>query len=238
MGELVSDTESLFDYDIQGNIQIDTILENAREALLIRNMQAFRQVETLQYHTVVLESQYENLEQSSRVDCLTGAYNRFYLDEIIQTAFQSASTNSSPLSFIFFDLDNFKNVNDTHGHQIGDEILKIVAKILKEQVRSTDTIGRYGGDEFVIVMPGVNSTVAETICNRIVLTFREKTHDVKRSQNIKVTVSLGMASLEDGQEFETADEMIRAADQALYASKSQGRDRWTSYKTVRPQPTP
>ena len=237
MGDLVSSTESLFNYDIQENIQIDTILENAREALLIRNMQAFRQVETLQYNTVMLESQYENLEQSSRVDCLTGAYNRFYLDGILQTAFQSASSNATSLSFIFFDLDRFKNVNDTHGHQIGDEILKAVAKILKQQVRSTDTIGRYGGDEFMIVMPGVNGTVAETICNRIVLTFREKAHHVGKTQSIRITVSLGIASLEDGQEFESADEMIRAADQALYASKSRGRDRWTAYHTLRPQPT-
>ena len=237
MEDLVSNTESLFDYDIQENIQIDTILENAREALLIRNMQAFRQVETLQYNTVVLESQYENLEQSSRVDCLTGAYNRFYLEEILQAAFQSAVSNATSLSFIFFDLDNFKKVNDTHGHQIGDEILKTVAKILKTLVRSTDTIGRYGGDEFMIVMPGVNGTVAETICNRIVLTFREKTHDVGQTQSISVTVSLGIASFEDGQVFESADEMIRAADKALYASKSRGRDRWTAYNTLRPQPT-
>ncbi len=232
MGALISNIETQFEYDIQSHLDTDIILENAREALLIRNMQAYRQVETLQVNTVILESQFQNLEQSSRLDPVTGAFNRSYLDESIETTFQAASSNASPLSFIFLDLDHFKNVNDTHGHQIGDEILRSVACILKAEIRTTDTIGRYGGEEFLIVMPDVNSIIAETICNRIVLAFREKVHEVGLNNFLKVTVSLGVATLEDGQVFTSAHEMTGAADQALYTSKAQGRDRWTAYRTL------
>ncbi|MGB0911311.1 MAG: sensor domain-containing diguanylate cyclase [Nitrospirales bacterium] len=232
MGALISNIETQFEYDIHSHLDTDLILENAREALLIRNMQAYRQVETLQVNTVILESQFQSLEQSSRLDPLTGAFNRSYLDEVIETTFKTAMSNTSPLSFIFLDLDHFKDVNDTHGHQVGDEILRGVASRLKAELRATDTIGRYGGEEFVIVMPGVNGAVAETICNRIVLAFREKAYEVSLSNFLKVTVSLGVASLEEGQAFESAHEMTGAADQALYTSKTRGRDRWTAYRNL------
>ena len=237
IGTFISNIETQFDYDLQSHIEADVILENAREALLIRNMQAYRQVETLQMNTVILESQFQNLEQASRLDPLTGTHNRSYLDEIIDTTFQSASENTTPLSLIFVDLDHFKKVNDTYGHQIGDEILKAVARILKAEVRSTDTIGRYGGEEFVIVMPGVNGSVAENVCNRIVHSLRQKAHEVGLNTLLKITVSLGIASLEEGQNFESAHEMTGAADQALYISKAQGRDRWTAYRNIQTQPT-
>ena len=238
MGQLISNTEAQFEYDIQGNLDPDAILENAREALLIRNLQAFRQVETLQVNTVLLESRYQNLEQTSRLDALTEVYNRSYLDEIIETTFQSACSNTTPLSFLFVDLDDFKKVNDTYGHQNGDNILSAVARILKSQTRNTDIVGRYGGEEFFVVMPGVNGSMAETVCTRIVAAFRRTTHDVGHGQTINVTVSLGISTLEEGQVFESTHEMIGAADQALYASKSQGRDRWTAYKSLLPQTSP
>ncbi|GJL54567.1 MAG: hypothetical protein NPIRA02_16990 [Nitrospirales bacterium] len=229
---LVSQSEEVFDCKIQDNLSAESLLETAKEALLIRNMQAFKQVETLKHNTVILESRYHNLEESSRLDSLTGAYNRSYLDDVIETAFESASVNATPLSFLFVDLDHFKKVNDTYGHQHGDNILKAVAKILKAQTRNTDIVGRYGGEEFFIVMPGVNGAMAEMVCNRVNAAFRLHTHNVGPHQSLTVTVSLGIATLEDGQLFDSAHEMIGAADQALYASKSQGRDRWTAYKTL------
>jgi len=229
---LVSHSEDMFDCKIQNDLSAETLLETAKEALLIRNMQAFRQVETLKHNTVILESRYQNLEESSRLDSLTGVYNRSYLDEVIETAFESASMNATSLSFLFVDLDHFKKVNETYGHQHGDHILRAVAKILKAQTRNTDIVGRYGGEEFFIVMPGVNGEMAETVCHRVNTAFRLHTHDVGTNQSITVTVSLGIATLEDGHMFESSHEMIGAADQALYASKSQGRDRWTAYKTL------
>ncbi|WP_447969552.1 sensor domain-containing diguanylate cyclase [Nitrospira sp. M1] len=229
---LVSQSEDLFECKIQDNLSAETLLETAKEALLIRNMQAFKQVEALKHNTVILETRYHNLEESSRLDSLTGAYNRSYLDEVIETTFEAASMNTAPLSFLFVDLDHFKKVNDTYGHQHGDNILRAVAEILKAQTRNTDIVGRYGGEEFFVVMPGVNGPMAETVCNRINTAFRLHTHDVGPNQSLAVTVSLGIATLEDGHIFESAHEMIGAADQALYASKSQGRDRWTAYKTL------
>ncbi len=238
IGPLISHTETQFEYDIQSGLDTEMILENAREALMIRNLQAFRQVESLQVNTVILESRYKNLENSSRLDALTEAYNRSYLDEIIERTFESASSSGTSLSFLFVDLDDFKNVNDTYGHQIGDKILKAVARILKAQTRNTDIVGRYGGEEFFIVMPGVNSVMAETVSNRILDAFRQTTHDVGIPYPIKVTVSLGIATLGEKQEFESAHQMIGAADQALYASKSHGRDRYTAYKNLVSQSIP
>ena len=230
--DAITESENLFDCQIHDEKSAESLLETAKETLLIRNMQAIKQVENLQYHTVMLESRYQNLEETSRLDSLTGAYNRSFLDDVIESSFQSALLNSTPLSYVFVDLDDFKKLNDSYGHQTGDAILEAVVRILKSQIRNTDIVGRYGGEEFFIVMPGVNSSMGESICDRILNEFRRTTHTVSSKQSLTVTVSLGIATIEKGKTFQSAHDMIHAADEALYVSKSQGRNQWTAFRNL------
>ncbi|MCA9471331.1 MAG: GGDEF domain-containing protein [Nitrospirales bacterium] len=235
--DAIAESEKLFDCHIHDEQTAELLLETAKETLLVRNMQAIQQVENLQYHTIMLESRYQNLEETSRLDSLTGAYNRSFLDDVIEATFQSAITNATSLSFLFVDLDNFKKLNDTYGHQTGDSILMAVGKTLKSQTRNTDFVGRYGGEEFFIIMPGVNTSMGAMVCERILNEFRRTTHDVGPDQSLIVTVSLGIATLEKGKGFQHFHEMIRAADKALYASKSGGRNRWTAFHSLSPSDT-
>ncbi len=233
--QVISDTRHLFEIDMQPPIAPEIIMEKASEILLIRNIQAYHRLEALQQDTSMLKSRCEKLEDITRRDTLTGVLSRTYFEEILGTVFQTAFNNNTPLSLIFADIDHFKSINDTYGHQIGDLVLKAAANILSAQLRMSDVIGRYGGEEFIIVIPGGNNAVAQTICNRIVAAFNNTSHEVGVDHPLQITTSLGVATLEDRQTFVTAQELVNAADRALYMAKSHGRACWRAY--VKPSAT-
>ncbi len=118
-----------------------------------------------------------DLEEETRRDALTGVYNRSYLDQYLAREFEHSIRQHWPLSIAFADLDNFKAINDTYGHQAGDRILQSTARILRDNTRETDLISRYGGEEFVVVLPATDAETAHSICERIVGAFHE--HDAR-----------------------------------------------------------
>jgi diguanylate cyclase (GGDEF)-like protein len=128
------------------------------------------------------------------------------------------------LSVAFADLDNFKNINDNFGHQAGDRILQATARILRGNTRETDLIARYGGEEFVIVLPATDADTARSICERIVLAFRNTGH-VIGSDHATVTISIGCATHSPQTLFDNVADFVKAADQALYSAKTRGRNR-------------
>jgi diguanylate cyclase (GGDEF)-like protein len=124
----------------------------------------------------------------------------------------------------FADLDNFKGINDNFGHQAGDRILQATARILRGTTRETDLIARYGGEEFVVVLPATDAETARSICERMVLAFRNTGH-VIGSDQAKVTISIGCATHGAQTLFECVADFVKAADQALYTAKMRGRNR-------------
>jgi diguanylate cyclase (GGDEF)-like protein len=210
----------------------DRILEEAREALMLRSLQALQVVDRLKSATESLEQRTRRLEESNKRDPLTNLYNRAYLDRFIQEAFVNSATHGTPLSVAFADLDRFKAVNDTFGHAIGDQVLVTTANILKANVRAADVVARYGGEEFMLVLPHTDYGLLKTICERIVRAFQETRHDVGVKRDLSVTISIGMATHNDGRRFRSVEELLKAADKALYTAKLQGRNRSVPFDLV------
>jgi diguanylate cyclase (GGDEF)-like protein len=232
VGKMIPDAERIFETEILSQARSEEILEEAREALMLRNLQALQAVDQLKTSAESLEKRTQRLEESNKRDPLTNLFNRSYLDHYLKDAFQSSDKANEPLSVAFADLDKFKSVNDTYGHAMGDQILVTTANILKANVRGADVVARYGGEEFVLVFPHTEYALLKTICERIVRAFRETRHDVGTRRDLGVTISIGMATHNDGRRFRSAEELLKAADKALYTAKLQGRNRSVPFDLV------
>jgi diguanylate cyclase (GGDEF)-like protein len=236
VGALLPETEKLFDTEVRGATDPDLIIEQAREILMVRNLQTLREASSLRSATDHLSTRALELEEETRRDALTGVYNRAYLDQFLSREFESASRHAWPLSIAFADLDGFKRINDTYGHQAGDRILQGAARILRGNSRESDVVVRYGGEDFLLVLPATDSDTVRAICERIVMAFQHTRHDIGGS-SIGVTVSIGHATHSAEHRFESADAFLQAADQALYAAKLQGRNRAVSHELNPRNPT-
>ncbi len=161
------------------------------------------------------------LKHLSRTDRLTGLNNRGYWEEELEREYARHRRYGSRLSMVIFDIDHFKKVNDTHGHPAGDKVIQAVAEVLRQQVRDTDIAGRYGGEEFVVLLPDVESAGAQLFAERmrkaiesLLVTYAE--------QSIPFTISLGVADLSGPSN--SHKDLIEWADGALYESKHNGRN--------------
>lgn len=159
-------------------------------------------------------------KQKSKQDYLTGLINRRTLDEECRKLVEEFEVEQTPFSIIMGDIDNFKKINDTYGHQIGDKILKIVSSILKKNIKKTDLVARYGGEEFLIVLKNCDIDIAYQIIERIRKEI-ENFSFINFGLN-NITVSFGI-SLYDGSI--SIDEVIKGADNELYNSKRSGKNK-------------
>jgi diguanylate cyclase (GGDEF)-like protein len=148
-------------------------------------------------------------------DGLTGLFNRRYFNELIKTEMNRVRRAPAPLSLLMLDIDNFKNYNDTQGHPAGDELLKGVAKVLKSSVRAVDMVCRYGGEEFVIILPQADKSVGKILAERI---------RVQVNLYFPTTISIGVATYPD--DAEEIEPLIQKADNALYQAKQSGKNKW------------
>jgi diguanylate cyclase (GGDEF)-like protein len=164
----------------------------------------------------------ERLEQQSVRDPLTGAFNRRYFEESLRREILRANRNGRGLALVMLDIDHFKQVNDTHGHDAGDEILRNVADVLHRSVREADVVCRYGGEEFAVLLPEISPETARVRAQGIVDACRARRVVLGAGRTGQVTISAGLAHLSAG---DGGAELIRRADTALYAAKHAGRDR-------------
>lgn len=173
-----------------------------------------------------LKSANEQLAYQSRTDHLTKLNNRGFWEESLIAEFKRFKRYKEKSSLILCDIDYFKAVNDTYGHKVGDDVLRLVSKTLMDNVRDTDTAGRYGGEEFGIILLGNDAKGAMLFAER----FR-KSIELKKTQHggktISVTISLGIAEFDDI--IQSHVELMERADKALYESKKAGRNRSTIY---------
>ena len=157
------------------------------------------------------------MARMARSDALTGVANRRSLEEHLGSHL-SAVGRGRPLTVIMIDIDHFKSVNDTYGHDVGDAVLKAVAQLLHDGVRPVDLVGRWGGEEFLVVCPDTPCDPGRLLAERLAASLRTK--DIDRVG--RKTASFGVAEARTG---DTIDSLFVKADQALYAAKSGGRDR-------------
>lgn len=171
----------------------------------------------------LLEIKSLELERLSNTDVLTGLYNRRYFDESFGKEWKRSGRNQNMISIILFDIDHFKDVNDTFGHQAGDEYLQQTAAVLNSVFkRDYDVVARYGGEEFIVLLPGINAEQARLLAEKVKQKIASLILDYQ-GKKVGTTISAGIMSLVP--DFNSnSDSMISCADKALYAAKEAGRN--------------
>lgn len=226
VSEVLPEVASLYDTELLSARQVAGVMDSARDILAARNLHLIQQIEAQQQQVQDMENTTKTLRESASRDVLTGLQNRRRFDEVLETEFELATENAWPLTIAFIDLDHFKTVNDTQGHLAGDAVLTRVANVLTSQLRKRDFIMRYGGDEFVAVLPGTDLATARRVFERLRETVSKETFDGTRGGTFRITLSIGLASHMDGaRRLDSALDLVRAADRALYGAKGSGRDR-------------
>jgi len=181
------------------------------------------QVRRKRYNDQLRASVTQTIEMAV-TDGLTGLHNRRYLDSHLQTLFDRAVARRRPLSMMITDLDRFKAINDTYGHDGGDDVLREFAHRLRKNVRGIDLACRFGGEEFVVVMPDTEGAVAEKVAERIRAEIARLPFAIGREgKTAEVTISVGVSALLKGSD--TVEDLIKRADVALYEAKNSGRNR-------------
>lgn len=170
-----------------------------------------------------LERANKELAALATTDALTKVANRRMLDQRLLEEFERARRYLRPLAILVVDVDHFKSVNDTYGHQVGDRVLTEVASSIQDSIRKSDLVGRFGGEEFVIVAPETPAVPVRSLAERVRLNIQKRTAAAKDTGLPTVTASLGAATTE--LDVDTVSELLKRADEALYAAKQAGRNR-------------
>jgi two-component system cell cycle response regulator len=156
-------------------------------------------------------------------DGLTGLYNRRYMESHLSTLVEQAAARGKPLTALVLDIDYFKSINDTHGHDAGDDVLREFAVRVRKSIRGIDLACRFGGEEFVIIMPETDMAVATIVAERLRRRIASEPFPISQGKALEVTVSAGIATLDAADD--TAGTILKRADQALYRAKRDGRNR-------------
>ncbi len=175
-----------------------------------------------QRYAVELRESVSNTMQLAVVDELTGLYNRRYFDRHLSLLFSKAQQQGRHMALMMLDLDFFKSVNDTHGHGAGDEVLKEFALRLQRNIRGVDLACRYGGEEFVVMMPDTDDSIASAVAERVRSAVADRAFVVDDEIELTLTVSAGIAAIDD--EDINPDALMKRADTALYRAKGKGRN--------------
>ena len=201
-------------------VTIYTLAVGAGVESILLSLALADRIRALQNEKETLIKTERHLRHEAITDPLTGLYNRRFLLETLDAEVRLTETGHHPLSLLMLDVDDFKQFNDTHGHLEGDKVLTALGDVLVTQIREKDSPCRYGGEEFLVILPQTNQTEALWVAQRIgqIFSTREFTPD---NQVQRVTVSIGLAQLQEG---EDAQKLIHRADQALYRAKHQGKN--------------
>jgi len=204
--------------DLKAEVQrLRTELEEAKKEL-----EATKHV--VRIKEIELNAVLAQAEEVSHVDALTCLPNRRQVIKQLQNEVFRAERYSTRLSVSMIDIDHFKRINDSYGHTVGDQVLFQLANILQDNIRNPDTVGRYGGEEFLVVLPNTGLKEAGEQAARLCGRIRET--DLNIGEVIRMSVSIGVAEYKHGQE--NWQKFLSRADMALYEAKNSGRDRWIS----------
>jgi diguanylate cyclase len=192
----------------------------ALDQMLAANSELQQRLEKAEQQLATQAAEIRAHETEARTDSLTAIANRRAFDDELKRRHSEFERKQSPCTLVLLDIDFFKKFNDTHGHQVGDEVLRSVAKVLKAQCRDMDLPCRYGGEEFGVILPATDAVSACKVAERIRTAIEESTTTCA-GKTLKVTCSVGLSEFRAGDD---TDQMIRRADEALYASKKAGRN--------------
>jgi len=226
MAAALPEISALFEVRINRPEHLQAISDHARELLILRNLREIQEASQARHLARASEERMRRLTEQSRRDPLTGVYNRLQMEDVLEREFATAVALQHPLSIAFIDLDDFKQINDRHGHLVGDQVLRQFAQTLQRMLRSTDLVARYGGEEFLVVLSHSNEAAANRVLQRILDEVSRLPMAIVDGQQLFVTFSAGVASMDGGDtRFSDARSLLQAADDALYGAKRQGRNR-------------
>jgi len=208
--------------DVINRITKQIVLET--KSMVESNKNLKNTIDSTMSEVKMLSKELEVIKQSAVTDMLTGLLNRRGFDESVSQAIKNTKNDPGPLSIIILDIDHFKKVNDTHGHLIGDSVLKILGKLLKDNIKGKDIAARFGGEEFILVLPETPLDGAYLLAEQIRSSLSKMIFKIKGTgQSIgKITISLGVALYRADESIETG---IKRADEALYRAKNSGRNK-------------
>lgn len=208
------------------NITINPLLSSTGEVTQISIV--VYDVTDIAVKKLQLNAANQELEHLSRTDRLTHLFNRGYWEENLNAEFTRFQRYQNPISLVMFDIDFFKKVNDTYGHQAGDEALRHTSMVIQQSMRSTDIAGRYGGEEFGVILPETDEKSAVIFCERVRSSIESSTIEYE-NLSFNFTASMGICELKP--EIKTASNWLEYADQALFKSKENGRNQVTIYQS-------
>ncbi|MGP2655478.1 GGDEF domain-containing protein [Malaciobacter sp. WC5094] len=168
---------------------------------------------------IILEDEFDSISKIATIDELTGLYKRDVLNVFIKKIFEKTKRKKSIFSFIMIDIDDFKNINDTYGHQKGDEVLSKISSLIKKNIRKMDIAFRYGGEELCVIFPDTNKDDTFQIAEKIRLAIFEEYKD-----SMKITISIGISSNENIHDKQDEEDIIKKADELLYKAKNSGKN--------------
>ena len=204
------------------------VAKSTNEEITEKDMEYLNQLSVQIGTTINRANVYAEILKHATLDALTGFYNRRQLEERIKQEVANAKRQKAPLCGIMTDIDFFKSVNDTYGHAVGDLVLKTIAKVIRGQLREYDIAGRYGGEEFSILLPFTKINEAQMVAERLRKSIENKVIDISKInpesevKTIKVTLSLGVYEIKDSDKDE---DLLKKADKALYQAKNTGRNK-------------
>jgi diguanylate cyclase (GGDEF)-like protein len=214
------------DYDLalRDPEDIEAVLDAAKETLALISARAEASAREAEHAAEALAAENRGLEESARQDPLTGVLRRGPLEDLLHSAFAGAQERREPLTVAFCDVDRFKAVNDAHGHAAGDRVLAGVARAISSALRAGDAVARWGGEEFVVLMPGTPSGPARDVAERIRRAVEAQAVEGGGAP-LRVTISIGQATHDARTPFVGPGALVDAADACLYEAKRGGRNR-------------
>lgn len=192
------------------------------EEMIMQRTQEFQKTnDELHAAKRMLENLYGQLDLTSRTDSMTGLYNRRHMEERLQESYELFLRTEKCFSIMIADIDFFKRVNDQYGHAVGDCLLKIVSKVLRSSVRAYDIVSRWGGEEFLLLLPAVTSEESENLAERIRCKIEEQNYS-SCVEELSITITIGITAVRQG---DTINALIKRADDAMCQGKHAGRNR-------------
>lgn len=225
----------LFEITTPAKIDTFNLLQEAKQLLVERNLRMMQKLAQQQKELEDLRKTSAKLQEQLKRDPLTGIYNRQFTEQQLKKHFKELPKNGGQLAVVFIDLDFFKNINDQYGHALGDAALKAFASTLEQELDTNCMAGRYGGEEFVVLMPGYDQKSAFTFAKRLQDNLATNPLLSHNKEDIYISASMGLAihsnneANKSEQYFDDSDSLIKAADQAMYSAKRTGRNRILLY---------
>ncbi len=222
LGALVADLIEAISDDAVHNIAESIIRETK---LLIESTKTLSgKLASTSSEIQLLREELEGIKQAAKIDILTGLLNRRGFEEAVEQALKNAAADGYDLCLVMLDIDHFKNINDSYGHIVGDNVLKMVGKLLTENIKGKDIAARFGGEEFVLVLPGTRIDGAYSLSEQIRMTLCKMNWKVKDTGKPigQITISSGISQFENGDTLET---LLKKADDRMYKAKKSGKNR-------------